>query len=519
MHKLFPDGYEHDKNTSKNPAILLFGHRFCSEQNPLETLVELLLVVYAKKKLGNVEFSTPLPDNSLLRDWPNSEKLQYIAKPRLNLKLFSFLSSTKLPARHRTHRNHFKHLKDNLISKKLPKDSKQDIARTFENLFLGFHGAGSTRCWCAQSFIPITPSLVASETIWKISKTTQIQDWCDIEAGKHFTTNGHNFLARGGELIYLQICNALAQNQNTIKEWSLNDSIGLLEEETDPQYIHRELQEELEKLKRMCPKQLDEIAKLIDEGLDDESNNSLTDYMKKENYKDTGFCVESSWKEGYLFAVSLLRICKSSFEAFDKINMLENACGLQIMQTLLRRSAEYSRLDSPLKLIVTDVSEKNEIIRKLSSLSLKNVEKNIFNSIHDYYNQNIFQDDEFKNKWDTSYGNNLFLATGKRLGIIIPSKGPGARFVFTPAMIKLLVITIVPYSKRITFQKFKEIVQARYGFVTDSKSINDFSLNNGGARIAHGNTDDWLADLLEVSGMLIRLSDSYALVSNNLMGN
>ena len=76
-----------------NPAILLFGNRFITDQSPLELLVELLLVALSLKKLGDsTEISEPLPTVEAIKNWvekKNVGPLCYAPKARLSLKLFA----------------------------------------------------------------------------------------------------------------------------------------------------------------------------------------------------------------------------------------------------------------------------------------------------------------------------------------------------------------------------------------------------------------------------------------------
>jgi hypothetical protein len=86
-----------------------------------------------------------------------------------------------------------------------------EILKTLENLFLGFQSVGGQRTWCAASFLPIAREvMLAGETLWNETAARR--------AGVHglgfgaliaSCTSSHSavifFLARGGELLYLQL--------------------------------------------------------------------------------------------------------------------------------------------------------------------------------------------------------------------------------------------------------------------------------------------------------------------------
>ena len=156
-----------------NPGIQLFGRRFFADQTIPELLVEFLLVSNSQKRIGEniTTAQTIFPDMSVLHHW-STENLEYAPKSRLNLKLFAFLGASKLETRHRTHRQHYQDLLHQLKEKIIVSGnaSKEDVLKTLENLFLGFQRVGGQRTWCAQSFLPFCPELLASETIWQSTK-------------------------------------------------------------------------------------------------------------------------------------------------------------------------------------------------------------------------------------------------------------------------------------------------------------------------------------------------------------
>ena len=175
--------YNPEVTAMKNPAIQLYGNRLFTDQTVSELLVEFLLVVFSPKRFGDSGiFDSALPPFD--PDGWNSEKLEYALKARLNLKLFSFLGASRLDSRHHTHRVHHESLINQLQERINIAGSgdKDDVVRTIENLFLGFQGAGSGRTWCAQSFLPISSSFLAGESIWKESKAkkAQIDDWFEL---------------------------------------------------------------------------------------------------------------------------------------------------------------------------------------------------------------------------------------------------------------------------------------------------------------------------------------------------
>ena len=86
---MFPTGADE----MHNPAIRLFGNRLISEQSPIESLVELLLVAASPKRIGDdgETVTSALPDARQLIRWRYGTPLIYAPRARLNLKLLAFL--------------------------------------------------------------------------------------------------------------------------------------------------------------------------------------------------------------------------------------------------------------------------------------------------------------------------------------------------------------------------------------------------------------------------------------------
>jgi len=529
MINYFPYTPPDDVKAMQNPAIRLYGNRLFSDQTISELLSEFLLVVFSPKQIEGASFETALPSREQLLAWDNAQ-LEYAPKARLNLKLFAFLGASRLESRHHTHRAHHEHLIQKLHDRLQADNSerKNDIVRTIENLFLGFQGAGSGRTWCAQSFLPISTGFLAGETIWNESAAERENpdSWDDIleNKGRYLTMNQHRFLSRGGELLYLQVCNALRQqSQDQIAAWCRNGGFELTQDEQNPEWLHARLSESLQNLMSFCPAALTELAEFIDSRLDPRTSSSTDGTESDRRFVAAGWCNAESWREGYLFAVDLLRLMQSNLNVVERIYLLETACSMQVLRTLAMQSTRLMRgagasdaLDY--RLVVSAPEENRPVIRRLSQQSVKNIEKVIFQSLRSDAISLPDDEDERDRKLkqaDRSYGNKLFVGLAKRLGFVVPKRGAGARFVLNEQLLRLLVVTTVPVGGRLTFDTFKELLERRHGLVFDAKGLSraNEQLHGKGIYLTAG-TDQWLQEMLEAAGFLIHLSDSCALVHN-----
>lgn len=517
-----------DVKAMQNPAIQLYGNRLFSDQTVSELLSEFLLVVFSPKRIGHAVFETALPSREQLLTW-NNVPLKYAPKARLNLKLFSFLGASRLESRHKTHRAHHEQLIQKLNDQIQVDDPehKQDIIRTIENLFLGFQGAGSGRTWCAQSFLPISSGFLSGESIWKETKAEKdnVDDWYDLieNRSSYFDMNQHLFFARGGELLYLQVCNALRQPHDRITTWCQDGVFGLTKDEQDPEWLHTQLNESLQNLMSFCPPTLTELAEFIDSRLDPITPESTDGAGLDRRFVSAGWCNTESWMEGYLFAVDLLRLMQSNLDVVERIYMLETACSMQVLRTLAMQSMRLMSVAAPCnglgyRLAVSAPEENRLGIRRLSQQSVKAIEKMIFQSLRSEAAE-LPEDEDERNKRlkqaDRSYGSKLFVSLAKRLGFVVPKRGAGARFVLNEQLLRLLVVTTVPVGGRLTFDTFKELLERRYGLVFDAKGLDRASKRLCGKGIyLPASTDQWLQEMLEAAGFLIHLSDSCALIHN-----
>lgn len=515
-----------------NPAIQLFGNRLINEQSPTELLAEFLVVTASPKRVADRSdtFATPLPAPEMLTDWPDRKVLEYAPKARLNLKLFAFMGASRLDSRHETHRQHYKELLDRLHAhtRVVERGAEDDVLRTVENLFLGFQGAGSGRTWCAQSFLPVCPGFLAGETIWSetAARRHRPSDWDLVmrDLRTYFSSSRHVFFARGGEVLYLQLCNALRQTPAEVKRWVQESTVRISEQEQEPAWLHGELQRELGRLMAHCPQTVTDIAEFIDTGVEPDTAEATDRPNGETRFVEAGWCPADSWREGYLFAVDLLRLCHAGLDVIERLRLLETACAMQVLRSLAVQSARYCPPERTAswpgyRLAVSAPNEDRMAVKRISQHTVKATEKLVYRAIRGDA-VTLPTDEDERNKRlreaDTRYGGKLFIGMAKRIGLLVPRRGAGARFTLNEQLLRLLVMITVPAGGRLTYDSFKQLVEARYGLVFDASGFARASAWADGVENVHlGNyCDAWLQQMLEAAGLLVHLSDSCALVVN-----
>lgn len=520
----------------KNPAFRFFGKRLFTDQSLPEFLNELLLILFSPKRLAQQPYSSIegcFPSREILNA-PGGLRLEYAPSARLNLKLFAFWGASRLDARHSTHREHFEELQKRLYAR-LHADSDDDkiaVLRDLEKLFLGLRSTGEGRTWCAQQFLPLCHHLFTAETIWEETRGKAASTWED--ALSFFSNNKYAFMSHGGDVLYYQLCLALSKKQDDIVRWNEAAKLSLGPEELDPEGLRLALERALA---AMQPPHsgLDKLAALI---CDLETETALSTDKERggePRYQSMGWCAADSWKEGYLFAVELLHILRADVDIMERLALLETACGLQILRTLLARTAFLTgqSLPWPGYLIpVTAPEGAGFALRSVSQHACKHLramqERLILdqlpNCTYEPFGRNKsrysnpedakkkFLGDEVSHK----YVAGLFSAIAKKyLGMIVPRTGSGERFILSERILRFLVLTLVPAQKHLSLDTFKQRARAWHGLVFDAEGFEHAQRwLSGQTALFPTRCDSWLRDMLEDGNFLIHLSDACSLVHN-----
>ena len=525
----FPEIALNYEGPDANPGIQLFGRRFFADQSIMEYLAEFLLVAHSAKQMGREgsTFKSLLPAWQQLQNWPSGMELGYRAPVRLGLKLFAFLGASKLETRHVSHKKQYDVILEKILAAIQTDASvdKLEILRTLENLFLGFQGVGGNRTWCTQVFLPTALSLLACETNWQQKKAerSDVSSWA--EALAYFSSQQKLFMARGGELLYLQLCNALRANRKD-EFYDFISQFDFSEEERSPRLLHESLESNLSRITNQCPAALDKVADLID-GIDKITSDKLS---KKIEDIWCAWCPEESWKEGYLFAVELNRICEADIDPIERINLLMICCSLQVLRSLSAQSMRYTQRNQYLNTfggaldycwIISSPEGRERNIKNLSQRNLQVVQRTIQQALRDediYKNAGLHSRsrETLYNEADTRYGHKLFLSLGKKLGFIVPQRGPMARFVFNDQILRYFVLSLLRPGERRTFDDFKNLLYLHYGIAVEgielSNAVRWTELPQ--LDIVFYGSETWLTMMLQASGFLIHLSDACSLVCN-----
>jgi hypothetical protein len=273
-----------------------------------------------------------------------------------------------------------------------------------------------------------------------------------------------------------------------------------------------------------CPDTVGKLAVFLDSKVDAVTAKE-TDYEDGHaRFASCGWCPEETWREGAVFAVELLRICQASIDPIERIELLEIACALQLLRSLCAQSARYGRnvcvqadAAGPLQYIwaLSDPDGQNTVTKQISRRNLNAIQRMIYEALRDPAVRKDQSDSDYKEA-DKRYGHKLFLTVAKRIGLVVPKRGAGARLVLNDRLLRCMVLGTIRPGARVTYESFKKLLMAHYGLAVDAGAIARSCIWTGTAKLSTLGkpTDSWLIEMLDASGMLIRLSDSFSLVVN-----
>ena len=235
-----------------------------------------------------------------------------------------------------------------------------------------------------------------------------------------------------------------------------------------------------------------------------------------------------------LFAVELLRLCKAKVDPIERLELLEIACAMQVLRSLCTQSARHVNRQEMGEIwpgffwVLSDPNGQNDVVKQISRRSVNAVQRMVYNAIRHPAIRQILKQQEQNDvtsgrKWadpyprsDRQYGYKLFLTMAKRIGFIVPKRGAGARFVLNDRILRFLVMSLIPPGERVTYETFKKLLFAHYGIAIDDERIGQACewCGTGKLTTLGGTSDMWLVEMLEASGVLVKLSDSCSLVEN-----
>jgi hypothetical protein len=527
----FPLNVDDHGNDDKNAAIQVFGRRFFRDQTPVEYLAEFFLVFASPKDERNGD-AYAFPDYGSAQP----AKLTYHPPYRLGLKLFAFLGASKLETRHPVHISSFREGISEVKQRIIPGGtiSREDGVRLVQGLFSGFVGVAGDRTWTAHAFLPASASLLAREVLWRHGGPTGAakEDLAWDDAWRFFDTSAHSFMARGGELLYLQLTSMFNTDGRAVPAVFRNNTAGTyahFDEMSSTDQLRTNLQQQLTALLRESDHAVGALGDFVENAFEAAG-------VKSENPESReavlGWVPRESASEAFLFAWEAENICKAQRSGLQKISLLKDLCVLHVMRSLCFQSARVMQLGT-LRNFVGGYSwvacgadaASHQTGKKNAINAYAAVESLLYRSLRTFrYSPGTEPEDELKRqRWLDQGDDNslrLFRKLGKQIGLIVPRKGQGMRITLPSHIVRLLVAALIPPGKRLRLDAFYQRIFGHYGIAisqeTAEAGLSPYGIQH--AADAFGIDSTWFEEELRRGGYLIPLSDAVSLVSNPYKG-
>lgn len=516
----FPNVYDpkkdnsHKSSITNNIALEIFGNRFYTDQTLDEYLSEFLLVFNSSKSIK--KDSEPYGSNSFSISIDTGF---YRPKTRLGLKLFSFFSQSKLETRHTVHHQAFLDALEDVKSKMdsyITDDEKNDLVQTLQSLLYGFIGVAKNRTWSTYNFLPVSPMLLGREVTWRHT-TENFTTW--QESVTNFQLGDHRFMARGGEVLFLQLGHLFSSIE--VHQQSIIDFI------TDkPQYNHLVsdlgileacLEEELIKLLNTETSAIERICKFIDNALEAYDINDVDKRPARLARIPDCYIFEA-----FLFANELLNLLQSNITKLEKIEFLQILCVKQVLRSIMARSRQLdtTALKTPnfhanyAWIVCSPNANSSDPIRKHAESSYQKNEEIIYRVLRAEGNNRKVQESDYANI--DSHSINVFKKMAKAIGLVIPISGAHQRFVINANLTRLFVYTLIPAGQRIQISDFLTRIYTHYSIAIFGDQLQE-AMAWQYEQMSEPTTDiklTWFEESLRQSGLLIELSDSISIVKN-----
>jgi hypothetical protein len=216
----------------------------------------------------------------------------------------------------------------------------------------------------------------------------------------------------------------------------------------------------------------------------------------------------------------------ANIDPVERLELMITGCSMQVLRSLSAQSSRYNQTTGAASALGYSwiFSEPNArpAYKQVAQRNLQVNQKNIFQALripalkeHAARDPRRSQATYYKEA-DERYGHQLFLSLGKRLGIIVPHTGPGARMIMTDRLLSYLVAILIPPGQMCTYEDFLQRMYAHYGIAIEGEELKDALVWSGlpanDALCTSRGT--WLVEMLRASGYLTDLSDAWSIVHN-----
>lgn len=206
---MFPSKYTADSDdvrTGSNINIALFGDRILDDQTLQEYLIEFLQVFTSPKNKDNDRMSGQMSFHTF--EQAREGNLRYYVTLRVALRRFIFYGRSKQESRSYMDTMAYEELERLMREHTLNGEEDIDL---IHDLLLNYAIVTRNRGWYAQALLPVAEELILAD-LQGIKQRQKIKEGDNIDPGDIdglFVWSKHNYLARGGQVLYLNLLQGL----------------------------------------------------------------------------------------------------------------------------------------------------------------------------------------------------------------------------------------------------------------------------------------------------------------------
>lgn len=495
----------------------VFGHRFRQDQTVYEYLLEFLIVAFSKKQGLEKDKYKYSKDDLFPIGLNKLHKITFNPTNNVALKRFIFFDKSKLENRYDIDKDaydkHVELMKEHISIYSNDNDSmitEKNAVSILQNILYGFTAVVENRSWFAQSLLPICNSALTSEIMGKDVKgyNKLLPDEKDRKfyekVDDHFETNRYNFMARGGEVYYLHLLNAINNNLE-FKDSIENGFKGILNEFTE--------------FETLCSR----IQTIWDNDMNFDKDNG---YESKNITKTLGSIPDGFKIREKNTLEELKNILETDMHPFEKIEIL--SVGLVFQLIIATHKQSKFEINDEESYMIFDVDcykgKSNEEVKKISAENFNLYTQDILNALYSGYsrlkddlNSEFSEEKIIKNAIDESI--KVYKKLGKAIGIIRPVNEKYARFTLNEKILKFLVLALIKPESKITFDTFLDKLYKHFNIIIGKEELLKCDKRKNESMVSCLDINrNAMQIMLKECGFLRELSDSTSIVENPYMG-
>ncbi|MGB6407123.1 MAG: hypothetical protein WBF39_06575, partial [Planococcus donghaensis] len=324
-----------------------------------------------------------------------------------------------------------------------------------------------------------------------------------IKADKKFNFDQHAFMARGGEVYYLHVAQAL---QSATPECKQSITLGI-----------KEMINGIE--------QLSQISKFIQNQWEEIVDNSKEEDLNFHYIKKTAEFIPSTYtKRGNYTVEEIHNLIRCELDPFEKIKLFGTLIAMQIIRLMTLQATETIKAEDSQEWLIDLTNDSKSPIRKIAVNSYRELEENVFRAVHyadlDSYLKKNSKMTATKALDAAAKDTNLLVRRlAKSIGLVIPVKGANMRFSLDEDLVKVLVLTLVAPGERLLFSTFLKKCYEHFKIIVGSKeAAQHFHEREMTHLVDFDENEAAFQQLLKDCGFLRNLSDATSIVENPFKG-